>query len=442
MAGPGDALFLALAQAKARPSKALRATEAAGQAGQDILGGYLQGKQINQQLEQYKLLSTPLGQMYSDPSQIPFGLSPTHTVKDLITLAPAMENYVPSSLISGAARSYGANVNDGSAPPPAPMGGTSNPAPPPGAMNLASIQGTGAGAQDNVPPGTPPAVIGNSQPSINIPPGGMGMKGFQNVVLPSLKAGQEERHFNETQSNEDRRQQNSIAAENARFGYGKNQESNQFQQTKQQQLRDKKEQIEKEFQDKNDAITSGQDAIQSSLLLKVKQAQSGEAGPVSGRVNTVLGNVSGGALSDSTYQLNKNNELQRTKLQHAQDVNRFNPQEVGYIGGGALAQPNEPMGVSVQKAQQAINTFQSQMQRNRTEKNAKLSALGLPPDNSPIPKIYVGQWLAQTGNSSSNQNIQTTPAIHQTAIQWAQSHPNDPRAKAVLAKAMASSGGQ
>lgn len=41
-----DALFLALANARAQPSKALRATEAAGQAGEDILGGYLQGRQL------------------------------------------------------------------------------------------------------------------------------------------------------------------------------------------------------------------------------------------------------------------------------------------------------------------------------------------------------------------------------------------------------------
>lgn len=44
--GPGDDLFMALAQAKAQPSKALRATEAAGEAGKDIIGGYLQGRAL------------------------------------------------------------------------------------------------------------------------------------------------------------------------------------------------------------------------------------------------------------------------------------------------------------------------------------------------------------------------------------------------------------
>lgn len=169
--------------------------------------------------------------MYSDPSQIPFGLGPQHTVQDLLTLAPAYENFVPPGLIGGTARSFGANVNDdssgGSQPqspalPPttnsAPLGGGSVPTPPPGNTKLAAIQGTGAGANDNIPAGTPPAVIGNSNPSpvFNVPRGGLGMKAFQNVVMPALKAGQEERHFNETQGNEDRRQQTGIAAENER----------------------------------------------------------------------------------------------------------------------------------------------------------------------------------------------------------------------------------
>lgn len=39
-----DALFQMLAQAKGQPSKALRATEAVGESGKDILGGYLQGQ--------------------------------------------------------------------------------------------------------------------------------------------------------------------------------------------------------------------------------------------------------------------------------------------------------------------------------------------------------------------------------------------------------------
>jgi len=52
MAGPGDDLFLALAQAKALPDKWARAVNTGSDAAKDILGGYLQGKQIAYQLGQ------------------------------------------------------------------------------------------------------------------------------------------------------------------------------------------------------------------------------------------------------------------------------------------------------------------------------------------------------------------------------------------------------
>lgn len=41
-----DALFMALANAESQPSKALRAVQSAGEAGEGILGGYLQGRQM------------------------------------------------------------------------------------------------------------------------------------------------------------------------------------------------------------------------------------------------------------------------------------------------------------------------------------------------------------------------------------------------------------
>ena len=179
-----DALFQMLAQAKGQPSKALRAVQSAGQAGQDILGGYMQGKELGQQMDTYRLLSTPLGSMYPDPSQIPFGLSPSHTVKDLLTIAPAMSNYVPSNLIKGAAQSFGASTTDNG--PSIPQVASTNPSP--------SIGDTGT-----------PIANPSSQPGINVPAGGMGLKAFQDVVLPTLKAGQEERHFQTNQANEESR---------------------------------------------------------------------------------------------------------------------------------------------------------------------------------------------------------------------------------------------
>lgn len=187
-----DALFMALAQAKARPSKALRAVEAGSQAAQDTLGGYMQGKQIGQQLDQYKLLATPLGSMYPDASQIPFGLSPNHTVKDLLTLAPAMENYVPSNLIRGAAGAYGASTTGG---------GSSS------ATSTTPAPTTGGTPQT---PGM----------TLDVPAGGMGMKGFQNVVLPALKAGQEERQFQQRQGSEESRFQRGKAQQESEFERG------------------------------------------------------------------------------------------------------------------------------------------------------------------------------------------------------------------------------
>jgi hypothetical protein len=225
-----DALFLALSNALSQPSKSLRAVQSAGEAGQGIIGGYMQGKQLGQQLEQYKLLSTPLGSMYSDPSQIPFGLGPQHTVKDLLTIAPAMENYVPANVLGGAAKAFGANVSSGGAggdgsgggtpPPPSPspaIAGSANPPQTPGATALGSTEGAGAGGGANLPPGTPDTIAPSSGPALTLPPGGMSMKGFQNVVLPALKAGQEGRQFQQNQ-----------AGEESRFQRGKVQEANQF----------------------------------------------------------------------------------------------------------------------------------------------------------------------------------------------------------------------
>ena len=52
MPGPGDDLFMALAQAKAQPSRAFRALDTGVGAANDIAGGYLRGRQIRSQLAQ------------------------------------------------------------------------------------------------------------------------------------------------------------------------------------------------------------------------------------------------------------------------------------------------------------------------------------------------------------------------------------------------------
>lgn len=219
-----DALFLALANAKAQPDRWARSVNAGAQAGQDILGGYLKGKEVKQQLDQYRLLQTPLGSMFPDPSTIPFGLSPEHTIKDLLTVAPALENYVPSSLIRGAAGAYGVDTSDNSAPAPSPnptpIAGSQNPAPNPGTVSLNRVAGDGSGNGGAIAPGTSPTVPPSGM-RMNVPAGGMGMKGFQNIILPSLKAGQEERQFQQRQGAEESRFERGQNAEESRFQRGK-----------------------------------------------------------------------------------------------------------------------------------------------------------------------------------------------------------------------------
>jgi hypothetical protein len=206
MPEPGDALFLALAQAKAQPDRWARAVNTGAEAGQNIVGGYMQGKQIQQQLQDYKIQNTPLGELFPDPSTIPYGLGPQHTVRDLHMVASSLENWAPPGVISSTAQNYGQNVAQpmgarASAPPQptqapaptiastsmAPIPGSENPAPPPGTANLGAIQGAGAGAQPNIPAGT--------SPTITVPPGGMGMNVLKNIAIPSWNAAREGRQF-------------------------------------------------------------------------------------------------------------------------------------------------------------------------------------------------------------------------------------------------------
>lgn len=299
-----DRLFEMLAQAKAQPDRWARAVNAGADAGNNIIGGILQGKQIGQQLEQYKLLNTPLGTMYSDPSQIPFGLSPNHTVKDLLTLAPAMENFAPANLMSGVAQEYGANVNSPQGQPssvvrqptqaPAPtiastsmdpIPGSENPAPRPGTANLNADEGTGAGASASVAPGASPTIP--QAPALNIPPGGMGMGAFKNLVIPALNAAREGRQFQQGQANENQRQQNSIAAENARFASGQNMAENQ-----------KQAELIKEYETGNTSVMSALDAYKQ-LDDAWNKVPPNQKGPGLGTALTHAGDIASSAFPEA-----------------------------------------------------------------------------------------------------------------------------------------------
>lgn len=177
---------------------------------------------------------------------------------------------------------------------------------------------------------------------------------------------------------------------------------------------DKAGSIEKDYQNKNSTLIDAIKAIDGSLDLKRKAAD--VAGPVVGRGASVVAEESGGKYQNPTYQLNHFNELQRSTLQGAQDVNRFNPQEVGFIGGGAFAQPKEPLQTSTDKAAQAKKVLISRLGQNLNEKMAQYQALGLP---SPLSE-HDGK-----------------------ALKWAQKNYTDPRALAILSKLAAPSlGGQ
>lgn len=197
-------------------------------------------------------------------------------------------------------------------------------------------------------------------------------------------------------------------------------EAVQFSAGQRQQKQNKAQEIEKAYQDKNTALLNAIQAINSSLELKRKTGSA--QGPIRGGIASAVGDLTHGAMADSTFQLNRNNELQRSTLQHVQEVNRFNPQEVGYIGGGALAQPGEPLNVSEEKAAQAIKVLKQRLQQNVVQKNAELGAQGLPA-------------------SSENYGDQGGNDIHSAAMQWAQQNPKDPRAKAIMQKAQAALNG-
>jgi hypothetical protein len=232
-----DALFAALAQAKSLPSHAYRTADAALQIPGEALGGYEEGLQANQQIQQAKMLNTPLGQIWQDPSQIPYGLPATMRVRDLMAIAPTMSNYVPSGFANTVASASGANTGGGpppsnvppTAPPPIPPQTPATPAPTPGGAMLTSAGGVGNDSGGAFAPGTPtsiqaPAPTGG--PPIAIPPGGMSREAFQ-LLQPALKAGQDERNFQQNQAreaaqfqtgqqNENTRQGKNITAENNR----------------------------------------------------------------------------------------------------------------------------------------------------------------------------------------------------------------------------------
>jgi hypothetical protein len=222
-----DRLFELLSQAKSQPSHAYRTAEAALAIPGQALEGYQSGLEARSKIDQYRLLNSKLGDLYQG-GQIPFGLSPDHSVKDLLTLAPAMENYIPGDVLQSISGAYSGNATPTQpqqravpqASPDSPV--LPNPGPNAGTQHLQDIEGTGAGDQNAISPGQPlglPApnqVAGNSGVTFRPPQGGMNSKSFKEIVAPALNAQRERQQFMTGQQNEDRRQQERILDENLR----------------------------------------------------------------------------------------------------------------------------------------------------------------------------------------------------------------------------------
>jgi hypothetical protein len=234
-----DDLFMALAQAKARPDRWARALNAGTGAVRDIVGGYMEGRELQQQLQQYKTLNTRLGDIFP-PDSIPGGLTPDHTVGQLMQLAPILP-YTRSPVADSIANQLSGGTSESptptvsapvQAPSPtiastsmAPIPGAENPAPPTGSTNLSAIQGAGGGGGANLPPGTSPTI-----------PSGPSFKGMSYMDLqrygPYLNDIRQGRQFQQGQTNENERARlsreqqhqqflDAQAAEEARFQRGK-----------------------------------------------------------------------------------------------------------------------------------------------------------------------------------------------------------------------------
>ena len=407
MAGPGDQLFSMLAQSKGLPSHAFRATEAALNIPGEGLEGLQTGMQAAQNIKQFQMLNTPLGQIWQDPSQIPYGLSPNHTVRDLMTIAPTMQNYIPSGFAQTVAGAYGANTGGGPASPnvpptpPLPPQTPATPSPTPGASDLAAAGGAGADSGGAFAPGTQTSIQAPAPaqgPAIQIPPGGISRNAME-LLQPALKANQEERLAQQRLQQEHGQFEQGQANEESRFQRGKNAE---------------------------EAAKTGPEL---QTLGGVKQFIS-EIEPMIASNNPVpgLGNIGGQIYKTlggvGTPQMKRSAQINDTaaKLSAVLDkqlAGRFNENEANLLKQTMVPNGND-------QPQYAMD---------------KLNKL----------KAFVG--TLEGGNAQAIRNVgsavtggqinpiaQTTPIAKsnvQAAIDWANAHPNDPRARAVLAKAQA-----
>jgi hypothetical protein len=106
---------------------------------------------------------------------------------------------------------------------------------------------------------------------------------------------------------------------------------------------------------------------------------------------------------------------------------RFNAGEVAALGNSLIPQPKDTPAYRQQKLQNLNNLLGVMAQGN--EQNVRNVANAIM--TGAIPSI-----------NPPGQSTQAPQQIHNAAMQWAQAHPNDPRAQAVMQKAQAALGGQ
>lgn len=215
--------------------------------------------------------------------------------------------------------------------------------------------------------------------------------------------------YNATQANEERR-----------FQQGKNQEQANFNTT---QANEKNKGIAGEIS------KQGADSQQIGDLQTLAQTMQKSLGTDLGIAGNIKGDIyqlSGGRKGSSAAA-----NLQNATIPLATGLNtvlshRFNAGEVAALGQSLIPQPKDTPQYQQQKLQNLSSLLNVMATGNEQNvKNVAAAIMG-----GKIPTVGIQQ----------NQP-QANPQIHNAAIQWAQANPNDPRAKAVLAKAQASIGG-
>lgn len=161
-------------------------------------------------------------------------------------------------------------------------------------------------------------------------------------------------------------------------------------------------------------------------LAQTMQKSVGSDLGVLGNIKGDLYQVSGGRKGSEQAANMQNSTIPLATGLNTVLSHRFNAGEVAALGKSLIPQPRDTPQYQQQKLQN-LNSLLNVMATGN-EKNVKDVAAAIM--GGKIPKVGI------------QQPTQSNPQIHNAAIEWAQANPNDPRAKAVLAKAQASLGNQ